>query len=212
MSLVGPRPLRSFEVDVARRLAAHAPRHAPGDDRPLAGHGPQRRPLGRAAAARLRVRAQLVARVGHRHPARGRSPPCSWAAGRCDGATADRTSCRSSNGPAEASRSTSPASARDSIARGWRVSVSCPARDQRRWAPREQRSRAAVEPRSPLELARHIRATDVALVHAHSTRAGPIGGAHLAGVPPATRVHPARLVVRDAASDARGEPPMRLPS
>lgn len=60
------------------------------------------------------------------------------------------------------------------VARNWRVSVSCP----RETSVDERLARSGVELlelRSPLDLVRRIRATDVSLVHAHSTRAGPIG-------------------------------------
>jgi glycosyltransferase involved in cell wall biosynthesis len=60
------------------------------------------------------------------------------------------------------------------VARGWRVSVSCPA--ETNVDERLTRSGAERLPlHSPLELVRRVRATDVSLVHAHSTRAGPMG-------------------------------------
>jgi glycosyltransferase involved in cell wall biosynthesis len=58
-------------------------------------------------------------------------------------------------------------------ARGWRVSVSCPVEtsvDARLAGSGVER----LTTRSPLELARHVRATGISLVHAHSTRAGPM--------------------------------------
>jgi glycosyltransferase involved in cell wall biosynthesis len=60
------------------------------------------------------------------------------------------------------------------LARGWRVSVSCPAQT----AVDERLRRSGIErlaPRSALDLAWRVRRGDVALVHAHSSRAGPLG-------------------------------------
>jgi glycosyltransferase involved in cell wall biosynthesis len=60
------------------------------------------------------------------------------------------------------------------VTRDWRVSVSCP----RETSVDERLARSGVElldARSPLDLVRRIRATGVSLVHAHSTRSGPIG-------------------------------------
>jgi glycosyltransferase involved in cell wall biosynthesis len=60
------------------------------------------------------------------------------------------------------------------LARDWRVSVSCPVET----TVDDRLARSGVERlelRSPFDLARRMRATDISLVHAHSTRAGPIG-------------------------------------
>jgi glycosyltransferase involved in cell wall biosynthesis len=59
------------------------------------------------------------------------------------------------------------------VGRNWRVTVSCPAGT----TVDDRLARSGVDLialRSPLDLARRIRASDVSLVHAHSTRAGPI--------------------------------------
>ena len=84
MSLVGPRPVRRPRGRPDHRLGRPPARHHARHHRPLAGARPQRHPVRGDGEARLPLRDQLVALVGHEDPVPDRSRWSSRAGGRTD--------------------------------------------------------------------------------------------------------------------------------
>ena len=85
MSLVGPRPFVVYEADQITGWAQPPARHDARHHRPLAGARPQRHPVRGDGQARLPLRDQLVALVGHQDPLSRRFRSSSASGARTEG-------------------------------------------------------------------------------------------------------------------------------